>query len=121
MSRRSVIAVVAGAALVAGAATVVHAQDASAGKAVYEGNKCGNCHGAQGAGDGAMSPKLKDKPSNWAAAGGGGLKGMEDQQIADAIKKGGAAIGKSKLMPKYEKLSDKELTDVVAYVKSLKK
>jgi mono/diheme cytochrome c family protein len=114
------IAVVAGATLVAGTATLGHAQDASAGKAVYEANKCANCHGAQGAGDGAMSPKLKDKPSNW-TAGGGGLKGLEDPQIADAIKKGGVAIGKSKLMPSYGKLSDKELADVVAYVKSLKK
>ncbi len=120
MSRRSVIAVVAGAALVAGTAAVVHAQDAKAGKAVYDANKCANCHGAQGAGDGAMGQKLKDKPSNW-TAGGGGLKGMEDQQVADAIKKGGAGVGKSKLMPAYGKLSDKDLSDVVAYVKSLKK
>lgn len=120
MSRRSVIAVVAGAALVVGTAVAAHAQDAKAGKGVYEAHKCANCHGEHGAGDGAMGQKLKDKPSNW-TAGGGGLKGMDDSQISDAIKKGGAAVGKSKAMPAYGKLSDKELADVVAYVKSLKK
>ena len=119
MSNRSVIAVLAGAALVVGTAVVAHGQDAKAGKAVYESKKCASCHGESGAGDGAMGQKLKDKPSNW-TAGGGGLKGMDDQQISDSIKKGGAAVGKSKLMPA-SKLSDKELSDVVAYVKSLKK
>ncbi len=120
MSRRSVIAVIAGTALVAGTVVAAHAQDAKAGKAVYGANKCANCHGEQGAGDGAAGQKLKDKPSNW-TAGGGGLKGMDDQQLSDAIKKGGAAVGKSKLMPAYGKLSDKDLSDLVAYVKSLKK
>jgi len=89
------------------------------GKAIYQ-KECAKCHGDAGAGDGAMGQKLKDKPSNW-AAGGGGLKDMDDAKITESIKKGGNAVGKSKAMPAYPKLSDAEVQSVVAYVKTLKK
>jgi mono/diheme cytochrome c family protein len=92
------------------------AQDA---KAVYA-KECAKCHGDSGAGDGAMGQKLKDKPSDW-TKGGGGLKDLDDAKIADSIKKGGGAVGKSKAMPAYPKLSDAEVTALVAHVKSLKK
>jgi len=93
--------------------------DAAAGKAVYD-KECAKCHGEHGAGDGAQGQKLKDKPSNW-AAGGGGLKGMDDQKISESIKKGGKAVGKAAAMPAYPKLSDAEVANVVAYVKTLQK
>ncbi len=93
--------------------------DAAAGKAVYE-KECVKCHGATGAGDGPQGQKLKDKPSNW-TAGGGGLKDMDDQKISDSIKKGGKAVGKAAAMPAYPKLSDAEVANVVAYVKTLQK
>jgi mono/diheme cytochrome c family protein len=93
--------------------------DAAAGKAIYE-KECVKCHGATGAGDGPQGQKLKDKPTNW-TAGGGGLKGMDDQKVLDSIKKGGKAIGKSAAMPAYPKLSDAEVANVVAYVKTLQK
>jgi len=89
------------------------------GKAIYQ-KECAKCHGDAGAGDGAMGQKLKDKPSNW-AAGGGGLKDMDDAKITESIKKGGGAVGKSRAMPAYPKLSDAEVQSVVAYVKTLKK
>ncbi len=92
--------------------------DPKAGKAVYETAKCASCHGDTGKGDGAQAQKLKDKPSDW-TAGGGGLKGLDEQKIFDSIAKGGAAIGKSKAMPAARKVSDAELWDLVAYVKSL--
>jgi mono/diheme cytochrome c family protein len=89
------------------------------GKAIYQ-KECAKCHGDAGAGDGAMGQKLKDKPSNW-TAGGGGLKDMDDAKLTESIKKGGGAVGKSKAMPAYPKLSDAEVQSVVAYVKALKK
>ncbi len=92
------------------------AQDA---KAIYA-KECAKCHGDSGAGDGAMGQKLKDKPSNW-TAGGGGLKDLDDAKIAESIKKGGGAVGKSKAMPAYPKLSDAEVSSLVAHIKSLKK
>jgi mono/diheme cytochrome c family protein len=92
------------------------AQDA---KAIYA-KECAKCHGDAGAGDGAMGQKLKDKPSDW-TKGGGGLKDLDDAKITESIKKGGGSIGKSKAMPAYPKLSDAEVTSLVAYVKALKK
>src|SRR5437773_12100610 len=90
--------------------------DAAAGKAVFD-KECAKCHGNAGAGDGPQGQKLKDKPSNW-TAGGGGLKGMDDAKIFESIHKGGKAVGKSPAMPGYSKLSEKEVWDVVAYVKT---
>jgi len=106
------IATVCTVAFMAGSAL---AQDV---KAIYA-KECAKCHGDSGAGDGAMGQKLKDKPSDWTK--GAGLQGLDDAKIAESIKKGGAAIGKSKAMPAYPKLSDAEVTALVAHVKSLKK
>ena len=91
------------------------AQDA---KAIYA-KECAKCHGDSGAGDGAMGQKLKDKPSDWTK--GAGLTGMDDAKIAESISKGGGAVGKSKAMPAYPKLSDAEVKALVAHVKSMKK
>lgn len=91
--------------------------DAKAGAAPYKA-QCAKCHGNTGAGDGPQAQKLKTKPSNW-TGGGGELKGMDDQKIFNAIAKGGKAVGKSPAMPAYPKLSEAEVWDLVAYVKSL--
>ena len=106
-------------ALAAGGVMAQAKGDAAAGKAIFQSAKCANCHGDSGKGDGAMGQKLKDKPSDWAA--GGGLKGMDDQKIYDSIAKGGGAVGKSKAMPASPKLSEAEVWNLVAYVKSLVK
>jgi mono/diheme cytochrome c family protein len=116
MKLTGVVAGVVVAVCMVGFMGTASAQDA---KAVYQ-KECAKCHGDAGAGDGAMGQKLKDKPTNW-AAGGGGLKDLDDLKIAESIKKGGGAIGRSKAMPAYPKLSDAEVQGLVAYVKSLKK
>jgi mono/diheme cytochrome c family protein len=113
--KRTATAVLAAACVVGFTASGALAQDA---KAVYA-KECAKCHGDSGAGDGAMGQKLKDKPSDWTK--GAGLAGLDDAKIAESIKKGGGAIGKSKAMPAYPKLSDAEVTALVAHVKSFKK
>jgi len=112
-----VAGVVAAVSVVGFTAGAAFAQDA---KAIYQ-KECAKCHGDAGAGDGAMGQKLKDKPTDWTKGGGGGLKDMNDQQVYEAIAKGGGAVGKSKAMPSYPKLSEADVWNVVAYVKSLKK
>jgi high-affinity iron transporter len=87
-------------------------------KAIYA-RECAKCHGEAGAGDGSMAQKLKDRPSDWTK--GAGLQGLDDAKIVESIKKGGPAIGKSKAMPAYPKLSDAEVNALVVHVKSLKK
>ncbi len=94
--------------------------DPKAGEAVYRKADCADCHGAAGAGDGAKGQKLKEKPSNW-TAGGGGLKGLDDEAIFRVIAEGGRAVGRSKGMPAYPKLSEAEVWSLVAFVKTLGK
>lgn len=111
----------AGVALIV-AVTGVLAQgkgDPQAGEVLYR-KECAKCHGTTGAGEGPQGQKLKEKPSNW-TAGGGGLQGMDDQAIFRSIAEGGRAVGKSKGMPAYPKLSDADVWNLVAYVKSLVK
>jgi mono/diheme cytochrome c family protein len=92
--------------------------DPAKGEAVYKA-RCVTCHGPAGAGDGPAGKALKDKPSDWTK--GQGLKGLSDQQLFDSIKKGGPAVGKSPLMIAFPALSDDDVQNVVAYVKTLVK
>lgn len=79
---------------------------------------CAECHGEKGAGDGPQRAKLKTKPTDW-TAGGGGLKGLADQQIADWIVKGGKAMGKTPAMPGHRDFPPEAVQNLVKYVKSL--
>ncbi len=92
--------------------------DPAKGEALYKA-RCVTCHGAAGAGDGPAGKVLKDKPKDWTK--GEGLKDLSDQQLFDAIKKGGKAIGKSPAMIAFPSLSDAEIQNVIAYVKTLTK
>ncbi|MBI4011100.1 MAG: cytochrome c [Candidatus Rokubacteria bacterium] len=92
--------------------------DPAAAEPVYKA-RCLGCHGATGAGDGPTGQKLKDKPKDWTK--GEGLKGLTDQQLFEVIKKGGPAIGRAKTMIAFPKLSDAEVWNLVAYVKTFSK
>jgi high-affinity iron transporter len=92
--------------------------DPAKGEALYKA-RCVTCHGAAGAGDGPAGKVLKDKPKDWTK--GEGLKGLTDQQLYDSIKKGGKAVGKSPAMIAFPGLSDAEIQNVIAYIKTLAK
>ncbi len=103
------------------------AGDAAAGKAIYDGKgACASCHGPAGAGDGAAAAALNPKPANFAAgafrldANGNGTPG-EDIDLAEVIKKGGAAFGGNPAMPARADFSDDEISSLIAYIHSLKK
>jgi cytochrome c6 len=73
--------------------------------------KCASCHGAEGKGDTAMgkSMKLKDLASD-------DVQKMSDADLATVIEKG------KKPMPAYEgKLTKDQITEVVKYIRSMKK
>lgn len=91
--------------------------DPKAGEAVYKA-KCVTCHGAAGAGDGPAGKVLNPKARDWTK--GEGLD-LTDQQLFDSIKKGGPAVGRGKTMIAFPSLSDAEVWNVVAYIKTLKK
>jgi len=102
------------------------AGDAAAGKAVYDGKgACAACHGATGAGDGAAAAALDPKPASFATGAfrldtdGDGQMGS-DADLANSIKNGAGQYGGNAAMPGRADLSDAEISDLVAYIHSLK-
>ena len=101
------------------------AGDAAAGKAKYD-MFCISCHGPTGHGDGPVGAALNPKPRNFAVgdfkydANKDGKPG-EDADLALIIKNGAAAYGGSPMMaPWGATLSDQDVQNVIAYVRSLK-
>ena len=91
--------------------------DAKAGKAKYDAN-CIGCHGATGKGDGAAAAALNPKPQDH--TDGKTMNALTDKYLFDIIKDGGAAVKKAAFMPaSNKKLTDQEIWDVVAYIRSL--
>jgi len=91
--------------------------DPKAGKAKYDAN-CIGCHGATGKGDGAAAAALNPKPQDH--TDGKIMNALSDKYLFDIIKDGGAAMKKAPFMPaSNKKLSDQEIWDVVAYIRSL--
>lgn len=83
--------------------------------------RCVTCHGPEGAGNGPGAAALDPKPRNfqdpqWQAS-------VSDEQIHKIILYGGAAVGKSPMMPGNPDLIGKPavVDALVAHVRSLKK
>ena len=91
--------------------------DPKVGKAKYDAN-CVGCHGATGKGDGAAAAALNPKPQDH--TDGKIMNALTDKYLFDIIKDGGASVKKAPFMPaSNKKLSDQEISDVVAYIRSL--
>ncbi len=79
--------------------------------------RCVPCHGAMGHGDGPGAAALTPKPRNYTDSTW--QKSITDEQIQQTILYGGAAVGKSPLMPANPDLDGKpELKGLVAIVRS---
>lgn len=59
--------------------------------------RCATCHGPNGQGDGPASAALNPKPRNYTDLAW--QKSVTDEQIKQTILYGGAAVGKSPIMP----------------------
>lgn len=77
-------------------------------KEIYD-TRCSTCHGAGGKGDGAAAAALNPKPRDLSSADW--QKSVTDEHIEKIIIGGGAAVGKSPMMPPNSDLEGK--TDVV--------
>ena len=84
------------------------------GKALYEA-KCLKCHGKSGEGDGKSAKALNTQPTDFTK------KLSSDAQLFKAIKQGGQSVGLSKEMPDFPGLSDQEVNDTIAYIKTFVK
>jgi mono/diheme cytochrome c family protein len=102
------------------------AGDAAKGKAIFTAN-CASCHGESGKGDGPVGAALTPKPRDFTQAQfkldslKDGKPGS-DAALALVIKNGGAAYGGSPLMaPWGGTLSDAQIQDVIAYIRTFHK
>ncbi|GJL57056.1 MAG: hypothetical protein NPIRA02_41880 [Nitrospirales bacterium] len=84
--------------------------DPGEGKVVYE-MKCLTCHGPKGKGDGPTGKFLMPPPGNLTTAGA-----KSAEELRNTIRNGRAGTG----MPPFRGiLSEKEIEDVLAYVRTL--
>ena len=81
------------------------------GKAVYK-KKCQTCHGADGAGNAKLAKMLKVEFKH---LGSPEVQKLSDAEMAKIIKEG---IGKMKPV---KGLTDQQIQDVIAFVRTLKK
>jgi len=93
--------------------------EAQQGHAVYR-HYCQTCHGESGAGDGFNAFNLDPHPRDLSDPAF--QKAKSDQDLLDAVRRGGAGVGLSPLMPPWgHTLSPRQLDDVVLFIRSLKK
>jgi mono/diheme cytochrome c family protein len=79
---------------------------------------CQTCHGESGAGDGFNAFNLDPRPRDLSAPEF--QKKKSDAEIADAIRRGGAGVGLSALMPPWGRtLSARQVDELVLYVRGL--
>lgn len=93
------------------------AGDAAKGKAMYD-QFCAACHGTSGKGDGPAAAALNPRPRDHTDAKY--MATLKDQDIIKVTKEGGAAVGKSPLMPPWGgQFTDQQIQDLVAHIRSL--
>ncbi|MBI2113767.1 MAG: c-type cytochrome [candidate division NC10 bacterium] len=81
---------------------------------------CASCHGKEGKGDGPDAKDLNPKPRNH--TDGNVMNRLRDNYLFTVVKNGGQAVGKSDQMPGWGNiLSDQDITDVIAFVRTLAK
>ncbi len=80
--------------------------------------RCSTCHGADGKGRGPAAITLNPKPRNYTDVAW--QKSVTDEHIAEIVVKGGAAVGKSPLMPPNPDLENKPavVSGLVAIVRA---
>jgi len=105
-------------------ASALASGDAAEGKKTYD-VLCYLCHGVTGAGDGPAGAAIDPPPRNFTLgefkfdADKDGVIGT-DEDLHIVIKKGGAAFGGNPVMVPWMQLSDAEVTNLIAFIRSLK-
>ena len=92
--------------------------DAEKGKAIYV-KYCASCHGTTGKGDGPAGKALNPKPPRDLTEKAY-MQTRTEEDLVGIVRKGGAAMGKSPMMPPWSPtLKDGDIEDVVAFVRTL--
>jgi mono/diheme cytochrome c family protein len=102
--------------ILSGPLNVRAAGNLEAGKKLYE-TRCAVCHGPDGKAATPAAQALNPKPRDH--TDGAYMNALSNEHLAKVIQEGGAAVGKSPLMPPQADLNAQQLEDVIAYVRSL--
>lgn len=101
-----------------GAAPAAPVEQAFDARAAYN-SVCASCHGATGAGDGAAAAALNPRPANFADAAF--WSSRNDADLVRVIREGGAAVGRSPLMPAWGALYDEAKAQaLLEYIKTFR-
>lgn len=128
MSRkRSRIGILAGTGVLAaaGVPNPVAAADVAAGEALYRA-ACEACHGEEGKGDGPAAADMYLVPRDFGLGefkfdtDADGTWGS-DIDLANVIRNGAAPYGGSPLMPPYPNLPDRDVANLIAFIRSLER
>jgi mono/diheme cytochrome c family protein len=91
--------------------------DVKVGRSLYE-TECATCHGRSGKGDGEAAAIMTPKPGDH--TNGKAMNALSDEFLFAIIRKGGGAVKRStKMPPAPKRLTDREVDDLLAYVRSL--
>ena len=101
------------AAVVLAAVPIAFAADA---KEVYD-KSCASCHGKDGKGDTPAGKKLKAKDYTDPAV----QAALKDEELIKAVKEGVKDGDKTKMKGFGDKLTDEEIKQLIAYIRSFKK
>ncbi len=94
---------------------------AKEGKKLYS-HYCTHCHGTKGDGNGFNAVNLDPKPRDHTDGSEAYMAGRTNEELFEAITKGGAGVSKSPFMPPFGGvLSEKEIWSLVAHLRSLHK
>jgi mono/diheme cytochrome c family protein len=98
--------------------------DAAKGKADFE-MDCASCHGTSGKGDGPVGKALTPPPRDFTKGvfkydtDGDGKTGT-DADLHNIIKNGAMKYGGNPMMAGWPQLSDEQIDNIIAYVRTLK-
>lgn len=95
----------------------LHAENSAHGQEIYD-QLCWRCHGRSGKSDGPVSDAMNPRPRDLTDRAY--MSGVSDEELLNVIKHGGSGVGKSPAMMAFkEVLSDEDIRDLVAYLRTL--
>ena len=81
---------------------------------------CATCHGPAGEANGPMAASLNPRPANFSSAAF--WAGKTDAELLKAIRQGGAAVGRSAMMPAWGGMfTNEQSVAMLTYVKTLRR
>jgi len=96
--------------------TLAAAGDVAAGKELYK-VRCAQCHGEDGKANTTIAKALQPPPRDH--TDGNYMNKLDEAHLAKVIKGGGPAVGKSAIMPPQPDLTDDQVANLIAYIRSL--